>query len=355
MEHQADNDGYFKGRGAQIKTVNKFLKAQYVDEHIEGIDEPLIEAPSTQVFYETPKTIVNKVTSPDLGMMYSMNPYQGCKHGCIYCYARNSHEYWGFSAGLDFESKIIVKKNAPQLLEKFLLNPNWQPVPISVSGNTDCYQPLERKFEITRNILKVFARYRHPLGMITKNGLIIRDLDLLSDLAKDNLVHVYVSITTLDEDLRRVMEPRTASGIKRLKTVEILAKAGVPVGIMNAPIIPGLNHHEIPAIMKAAADHGASGAGMTVVRLNGSIGKIFEDWLRKNFPDRFEKVWNQICTLHGGNVNDSQFGRRMSGEGNFADTIHQLFNVSKKKFFAGRTMPPIDLTKFRKGGNLSLF
>jgi DNA repair photolyase len=354
MEEMQEDD-YFKGRGAQIKTGNKFLKGQYVTDHIEGLDEPLISAPTTLVFYESPKKIVNKVTSPDLGMMYSMNPYQGCEHGCIYCYARNSHEYWGFSAGLDFESKIIVKKTAPALLEKFILHPDWQPVPISVSGNTDCYQPLERKFEITRNILKVFARYRHPLGMITKNGLITRDLDLLSDLAKDNLVHVYISITTLNEDLRRVMEPRTASGIKRLKTVEALAKAGVPVGIMNAPIIPGLNHHEIPQIMKAAADHGAAGAGMTVVRLNGSIGKIFEDWLRKNFPDRFDKVWNQICTMHGGTVNDSQFGRRMSGEGNIAEAIHQLFAVSKKKYFAGKTMPPIDLTKFRKGGNFSLF
>jgi DNA repair photolyase len=350
-----EDEDYFKGRGAQIKTENKFLKAQYVEEHIEGLDEPLLSAPTTQVFQENPKKIVNKVTSPDLGMMYSMNPYQGCEHGCIYCYARNTHEYYGFSAGLDFESKIMVKKNAPQLLEKFLLHPDWQAVPISVSGNTDCYQPLERKFEITRNILKVFARYRHPLGMITKNGLITRDLDLLSDLAKDNLVHVYISITTLNEDLRRVMEPRTASGIKRLKTVEALAKAGVPVGIMNAPLIPGLNHHEIPQILKAAADHGALSAGMTVVRLNGSIGKIFEDWLRKNFPDRFEKVWNQICNMHGGTVNDSQFGRRMSGEGNFAEVIHQLFDVSKKKYFAGKKMPPIDLTKFRKGGNFSLF
>jgi DNA repair photolyase len=348
-------DGYFKGRGSQIKTGNKFLKAQYVSEHVEGLDEPLLSAPSTQVFYEQPKKIVNKVTSPDLGMMYSMNPYQGCEHGCIYCYARNTHEYYGFSAGLDFESKIMVKKNAPQLLEKFLMHPEWQAVPISVSGNTDCYQPLERKFEITRNILKVFARYRHPLGMITKNGLILRDLDLLTDLAKDNLVHVYISITTLDEDLRRVMEPRTASGIKRLKTVEALAKAGVPVGVMNAPIIPGLNHHEIPNILREAAEHGASGAGMTVVRLNGSIGKIFEDWLRKNFPDRFDKVWNQICTMHGGSVNDSQFGRRMSGEGNFAEAIHQLFAVSRKKYFAGKNMPPIDLTRFRRGGNLSLF
>ena len=348
-------EDYFKGRGAQIKTENKFLKAQYVTEHVEGLDEALISAPTTQVFQESAKKIVNKVTSPDLGMMYSMNPYQGCEHGCIYCYARNTHEYYGFSAGLDFESKIVVKKNAPQLLEKFLLHPDWQAVPISVSGNTDCYQPLERKFEITRNILKVFARYRHPLGMITKNSLVTRDIDLLTDLAKDNLVHVYISITTLNEDLRRQMEPRTASGLKRLQTVEALAKAGVPVGIMNAPIIPGLNHHEIPQILKAASDHGALAAGMTIVRLNGSIGKIFEDWLRKNFPDRFEKVWNQICNMHGGNVNDSQFGRRMSGEGNFADAIHQLFDVSKKKHFAGKKMPPIDLSKFRKGGNLSLF
>jgi DNA repair photolyase len=346
---------YFKGRGAQIKTHNKFLKVQYVTDHIEGLDEPLLSSPATQIFEENPKKVVNKVTSPDLGMMYSLNPYQGCEHGCIYCYARNTHEYWGFSAGLDFESKIIVKKNAPALLEKFIMHPDWQPVPISVSGNTDCYQPLERKLEITRGLLKVFAKYRHPLGMITKNSLVLRDLDLLTDLAKDNLVHVYISITTLDEDLRRVMEPRTASAINRLKTVEALAKSGVPVGIMNAPIIPGLNHHEIPKVLKAAADHGALGAGMTVVRLNGSIGKIFEDWLRKNFPDRFDKVWNQICTMHGGNVNDSQFGRRMSGEGNFADAIHQLFRASKKKYFSGRSFPSIDLTKFRKGGNFSLF
>jgi len=348
-------DEYFKGRGAQIRTVNKYLKAQYVTEHVEGLDEPLLSSPATQVFHETPKQIVNKVTSPDLGMMYSMNPYQGCEHGCIYCYARNSHEYWGWSAGLDFESKIIVKENAPALLEKFLLHPKWEAVPISLSGNTDCYQPLERKYEITRNILKVLARYRHPVGIISKNSLILRDLDLLKDLATDNLVNVYISITTLNEDLRRVMEPRTASGLKRLKTVEALASAGIPVGIMNAPVIPGLNHHEIPDILKAAADSGALNAGMTVVRLNGSIGKIFEDWLRKNFPDRFDKVWNQICSLHGGTVNDSQFGRRMVGDGNFADAIHQLFRVSKKKYFGDRKMPPMDLTRFRKGGNLSLF
>ncbi|MGC4022000.1 MAG: PA0069 family radical SAM protein [Cyclobacteriaceae bacterium] len=346
---------YFKGRGAQIKTTNKFLKAEYVTEHTEGLDEPLLENPHTQIFYESPKKIINKVESPDVGGMYSMNPYQGCEHGCIYCYARNTHEYYGFSAGLDFESKIIVKKNAPQLLEQQLLHKNWNAAPIMFSGNTDCYQPQERKLEITRKMLQVLFKYRHPVGMITKNGLITRDIDILQDMAKERLVHVMISITTLNEDLRRLMEPRTASSIKRLKTVEELSKANIPVGIMNAPLIPGLNHHEIPQVLKAAADHGALTAGMTIVRLNGSIGKIFEDWLKKNFPDPFDKVWNQICSMHGGNVNDSQFGRRMSGDGKIADAIHQLFRSSKKKFFAGREMPPYDLTKFRKGGAYSLF
>ena len=346
---------YFKGRGAQIKTENRFLKAQYVTDHIEGLDEPLLESPSTQIFFETPKKIVNKVDSPDLSMMYSMNPYQGCEHGCIYCYARNTHEYYGFSAGLDFESKIIVKKNTPALLEKHLLNKNWNAVPIMLSGNTDCYQPQEKKFEITRKLLNVFSTYRHPVGLITKNSLILRDIDLLKDLASDNLVHVFISITTLDEGLRRILEPRTASSAKRLKTIEELARAGVPVGVMNAPVIPGLNHHEIPNVLKAAADHGAMAAGMTVVRLNGSVGKIFEDWLRKNFPDRFDKVWNQICSFHGGQVNDSQFGRRMTGEGNIADAIHQLYRASKKKYFSEKQLPPYDLTLFRKGGNLTLF
>lgn len=349
------DDSYFKGRGAQIKTENRFLKTQYVTEHSEGLDEPLLETPNTQIFIENPRKIVNKVDSPDLGMVYSMNPYQGCEHGCIYCYARNTHEYYGFSAGLDFESKIIIKKNAAQALEQQLLGRNWQVAPIVLSGNTDCYQPQERKFQLTRQMLQVMARYRHPVSLITKNSLITRDIDILKDLASDNLVHVMISITTLDEDLRRVMEPRTASSVKRLKTIEALAQANIPVGVMNAPIIPGLNHHEVLNVIKAAADHGAATAGMTVIRLNGAIGKIFEDWLRKNFPDRFEKVWNQICSMHGGQVSDSNFGRRMGGDGNVADAIHQLFRTAKNKFMASRTLPPYDLTKFRKGGNLSLF
>ncbi len=349
------DEDYFKGRGAQIRTENKFLKNQVGSHHIEGLDEPLLESPQTQILHENPRKIVNKIESPDLGMMYSANPYQGCEHGCIYCYARNTHEYYGFSAGLDFESKIIIKQNAPRLLEEHLLGKNWNAVPIMLSGNTDCYQPQEKKLEITRQMLKVMARYRHPVSIISKNSLVLRDLDILTDLASDHLVHVYISITTLNEDLRRVMEPRTASAVKRLQTVEGLAKAGIPVGIMNAPIIPGLNHHEIPEVLRAAANHGALTAGMTIVRLNGSIGQIFEDWLRKNFPDRSDKVINQIKSMHDGKLNDSQFGRRMTGEGHFADSIHQLFRSSRKKYYQDRAMPPLNLTCFRKGGNLSLF
>ena len=350
-----EDSSYLKGRGAQIQPANKFLKAEFVTEHIEGIDEDFIENPQTQVFHETPKKIINKIDSPDLGMAYSMNPYQGCEHGCIYCYARNTHEYYGFSAGLDFESKIIAKINAPTILEKQLMEPSWKVSPIMLSGNTDCYQPLERRLGLTRKMLQVLAKYRHPVGVITKNSLITRDIDVLRELAGEKLVHVMISITTLDENLRRAMEPRTASAQKRLQAVEQLAKENIPVGIMNAPIIPGLNHHEIPEILRLAAEHGAMTAGLTVVRLNGAVAKIFEDWLRKNFPDRFDKVWNQISSMHGGSVSDSQFGRRMVGEGNIADIIYQLYRQSKKKYFDGRKMPPMDLTRFRKGGNLSLF
>ena len=349
------DDSYRKGRGAQIKTANRFLKAAYVTEHVEGLDEQLLGPVATQVFEETPRKMVNKVDSPDLGFSYSMNPYQGCEHGCIYCYARNTHEYYGFSAGLDFESKIIVKKNAPRLLEEQLVNRNWEAVPIQLSGNTDCYQPLERTYRLTRGLLAVLLRYQNPVGIITKNSLILRDLDLLRALAEQKLVHVYISITTLDEHLRGLLEPRTASAAKRLHTVEELAKAGIPTGVMIAPIIPGLNHHEIPEIVKAAAERGAVATGVQVVRLNGSIGKLFEDWLRKSFPDRFEKVWNQIRSMHEGNVNDSEFGRRLRGSGQLADIIHQLHRAAKKKYLAHGQMPAYDLTRFRKGGTLSLF
>ncbi len=346
---------YFKGRGAQTNTSNKFHVLEYVTDHIEGIDEPLLEKKKTQIYYEYPKKIINKVTSPDIPLSLSMNPYQGCEHGCIYCYARNTHEFWGFSAGMDFESKIIAKPEAPNLLEKTLLKKNWEVKPIMLSGNTDCYQPLEKKLELTRKMLQVLVKYQHPVGIITKNSLILRDSDILAELAKNNLVSVFISITSLDESLRRVLEPRTASAAKRLHVISSLTKLKVPVGVMVAPIIPGLNNQEIPRILEKSADNGALTAAMTMVRLNGAIQHLFKDWLAKNFPDRFNKVWHQIMEVHDGKVNDSEWGRRMKGSGELANTIHGLFKTSHKKYFSQRAMPPLDPHKFRRQGMMNLF
>jgi DNA repair photolyase len=352
MEENEEINNYFKGRGSQINTSNKFLKNRYVTEHDEGLDEPLMSDEKTQIFYEHPKKIINVVKSPDIPGMYSMNPYQGCEHGCIYCYARNTHEYWGYSAGLDFERKIIAKPNAPQLMEKQFMNKNWIVSPIMFSGNTDCYQPIERKLKITRQMLEVLIKFRHPAGMITKNSLILRDIDLLQELAKYNLVHVMVSITSLREDLRLKMEPRTATAKNRLKVIEQLTKAGIPTGVMTAPIIPGLNSDEIPQLIEAAANHGADCAGYTIVRLNGSIAEIFKDWIHKNFPDRAEKVLHHIADAHGGSLNDSRYGTRMRGEGNMIQSISQLFKMSVKKHLAGRKHVTFDLTAFRRPGEV---
>lgn len=326
-----DNE-YFSGRGAQINTHNRFNKQTYINAFPEMIDEEMVQAEQTQYIEVFPKTIINKVTSPDIPGMYSMNPYQGCEHGCLYCYARTTHEYWGYSAGLDFERKILVKKNAPELLEKAFQKKNWEPSPIMFSGNTDCYQPIERKLEITRKMLEVCLKYKHPVSMITKNALILRDLDIFSELAKLRLAHVMVTITSLDEGLRLKLEPRTVTYKNRMKTVKHLADAGVPVGIMTAPIIPGLTSHEIPQLIKTAAENGATVAGYTIVRLNGAIADVFKDWLHKNFPDRADKVWHQISDCHGGQVNDSRFGTRTRGEGKIAESIRNLFKMSVKKY-----------------------
>jgi len=324
---QNKSENYFKGRGAQFNPHNRFEKNDYVKEHDEGIDEWEEEDHKTSFIFGKSKSIVNKVDSPDVGMAYSLNPYQGCEHGCTYCYARNAHEYWGFSAGLDFERKIIVKTDAPALFKKFLEKKTWDASTISLSGNTDCYQPAERKFRITRQLLEIALEYRQPIGMITKNALILRDSDILTEMAKLNLCMVYVSINSLNEKLRQKMEPRTTTAKQRLKIVEDLSKAGIPMGVMVAPLVPGLSDHEIPAILKTIASCGAIAAGYTIVRLNGAIGGIFEDWLRKNYPDRFEKVWHMIQSCHGGNVNDSRFGERMRGDGNIAQMIRDNFKL----------------------------
>ncbi|NQZ75675.1 MAG: PA0069 family radical SAM protein [Ekhidna sp.] len=347
---------YWKGKGAQINTSNRFSGSYLSDESLDGIDEELIsEKPKTQVFLEHPKRIISRNDSPDLPMEASINPYQGCEHGCVYCYARNSHEYWGFSAGLDFESKIIVKPEAPRILEAEFLKKTWIPKPIMLSGNTDCYQPLERKYRLTRAMLKVCNRYKNPVSIITKNALVTRDIDILKSLAQDNLVKVIFSITTTDESLRVKLEPRTASIKRKLNAMELLSKEGIPVGVMAAPIIPGLNHHEIPKVLELSAKSGASFAGYTVVRLNGKVGEIFKDWLMKNFPDRVNKVWNQVEEMHGGGVNDSTFGRRMTGSGEMSKTIKQLFKISKNKYFNGKSVSDLNTSLFRRGGNYQLF
>ncbi|MCS6973010.1 MAG: PA0069 family radical SAM protein [Cyclobacteriaceae bacterium] len=349
------NEKHKPARGAQHNPLNRFRQQAFLKEHPEGVDEDTELKPQTQIFFENARAVVNEVTSPDLGIMHSVNPYQGCEHGCSYCYARTTHEYYGLSSGLDFESKIMVKQNAPVLLEKFLQRPSWKPAPIALSGNTDCYQPLERKLQITRRLLEVLWRYRNPVSIITKNRLIVRDLDLLQKMAQQNLVHVYLSVTTLDEDLRRVMEPRTATVRMRLQTIAELSAGGIPVGVMMAPVIPGLNDHEILKVAEAASANGARTMGYTVVRLNGTIGEVFSAWLKEHFPDRYDKVWKQIKTLHGGAVYDERFGRRLTGEGKWAEIIRQTVRTAQRKYFSGKTMPDYNYSAFRKNGMPTLF
>lgn len=359
MEESINKDqrsDYYKGRGAQINPRNRFLPGEYLQEHSEGIDEWWEPDAATEYIESHPKTIVNKVDSPDLGLMYSMNPYQGCEHGCIYCYARNAHQYWGYSAGKDFEHKIIIKRNAPELFREFLNKKSWKPAPISVSGNTDCYQPVERKMGITRQLLEVALEYRQPIAMITKNALILRDKDILQRLAAMNLVCVFVSITAMDEALRRVMEPRTATYSQRLRVIRELSDAGVPMGVMSAPIIPGINDQELSKILAAAKENGARSAGYTIVRLNDAVEVIFKDWLKKNFPDRYDKVCHLIASCHGGQMHDSEWGRRMRGNGNIADIIARQFKLHTARLGLNQEKFRLDTTLFRKpGGQLSLF
>jgi DNA repair photolyase len=345
------------GRGAGFNPANRFEKQRFELAEWEGIDELPEENPRTQYIPTNAKTLVNKVESPDIGPAWSMNPYQGCEHGCIYCYARNTHEYWGYSAGVDFEQKILYKPDAPRLLAEAFNKKGYKPEPIMLSGNTDCYQPLERKLKLTRQLLEVCLRYRHPVGIITKNALVLRDLDILVPLAELQLVHVYHSITTLDESLRRILEPRTSTTKARLKSLETLAKARVPVGAMFAPMIPGLNDHELPELMKQAAEAGIQAAGYTIVRLNGAIGPLFEDWVERHLPNQSEKILRRIKAAHGGQLNDSRFGTRMRGEGEPAEVLGKLFRAAQTKYLAERSMPKYDYSHFipQKGRQCELF
>jgi DNA repair photolyase len=325
-------------------------------EHIEAIDDWEEANTATQYLEQASRTIVNKVDSPDVGMGYSMNPYAGCEHGCIYCYARNVHEYWGYSAGLDFERKIIIKKNAPQLLRKFLMHPKWEGIPIMLSGNTDCYQPAEQRYRLTRSLLEVCNEFNQPVGILTKNSGILKDKDLLQEMARKNIVSAMVSITSFNEDLRRVLEPRTTTAGQKLKVIRELSQAGVRMGIMMGPMIPGLNEHEMQRIMKAAADQGATFTAYTFIRLNGAVKLLFHDWLYKNFPDRAEKIWNLIQQSHDGKVNDSRWGVRMRGEGNIAQMVQQQYKKYGKLYGMNAEEWSLDTKKFmRPGGQIRLF
>ena len=348
-------DPYLSGRGAQFNTKNRFLKEQLVREEIEAVDVPIAIGSDeakvpTQYLEQQVKSIVNKVDSPDLSMMYSMNPYAGCEHGCIYCYARNVHEYWGYSAGLDFESKIIVKMNAPQMLRKFLMNKKYEPTLIMLSGNTDCYQPAEQKYRITRSLLEVCNEFNQPSGIITKNSRILKDKDILQKMAKKRLVSVLVTITSFNEDLRRVMEPRTTTANQRLKIIEELSAAGIHTGVMMGPMIPGLNEHEMQRIMKEAGEAGAKFTAYTFIRLNGAVKFLFHDWLNKNFPDRADKVWHLIEASHNGKVNDSRWGVRMRGEGNIAEMVKQQYKKYGKLYGMNEDRWELDTSIFRRPG-----
>lgn len=350
-----------KGRGAQLNVPNRFLDLNHEFRNdflnycaMEGENFEEVKTKYLEVF---PKTIVNKITSPDVGMAFSMNPYQGCEHGCVYCYARNSHEFWGYSPGLDFERRILIKSRSAEILESLIKKKSWQAKTIVLSGNTDCYQPAERNYKITRSCLEVFLKYRHPVGIITKNALILRDLDLLKDLNAHGLISVSISITSLSEKTRSLLEPRTASIRKRLRTVEQLSAAGIPVNVMLAPIIPSVNSHEILNMAKAASEAGATSIAHTIVRLNGAIGIIFYDWIKKTMPDSADKVLRQIEACHGGNLNDSRFGTRMRGEGQIAEQIADMMKLAKRKYFKGKKMPELNTSSHErfKDGQLKLF
>src|SRR4026209_1056920 len=324
-----------RGRGASWSPANRFerLHIDVNDFDVVDTDPDESERPrrATQYFRDGTKSIITRNTSPDVGFETSLNPYRGCEHGCIYCYARPTHEYLGFSAGLDFESKIMVKTSAPDLLRAERESPRRQPQTLVLSGVTDPYQPVERKLRVTRGCLEVHAKFRNPVAIITKNRLVTRDIDLLCDLAAHNAVAVNISVTSLDSDLQRVLEPRTSSPQARLETIRRLHSAEIPTGVMVAPIIPGLTDHDVPKIMDACAQAGAQFAGSTIVRLPWAVAPLFEHWLEEHFPERKEKVLGRIRHLRGNRLNNPRWHTRMTGEGIFAEQIASMFAISCRR------------------------
>ncbi len=348
-----------KGRGTATAMPHRFeqrAREQY-DDGWGTLDQDAAEEhlpPATQVIEEMAKKIVTRNQSPDITFDYSINPYRGCEHGCIYCYARPTHEYLGFSSGLDFETRIMVKERAPELLRAELESSKWEPQVIAMSGVTDSYQPVERKLELTRRCLAVLAEFRNPVAIVTKNRLVTRDLDLLQELAQHNAVVVFISLTTLDTELRRVMEPRTSPPAARLATIAALARAGIPVGVLTAPMIPGLNDHELPNLLGAAADAGAQFAGYVTLRLPWQNKALFEQWLTEHFPLRKDKVLAGIRAVREGDLNSTEFGTRMRGSGQRADQIEKLFEVGCRKAGLNRVALALTTAAFRRPGGVQM-
>jgi DNA repair photolyase len=348
------------GRGTSVQPTNRFERLA-VELDTDAIDDPLADdtargaAVPTEYFRDASKTIISTNDSPDVPFSASFNPYRGCEHGCIYCYARPSHEFLGLSAGLDFETRIFVKEDAPGLLRAALSAPSWEPKVLAVSGVTDCYQPIERKLRLTRRCLEVVAEFRNPVGIVTKNALVARDVDVLAELASDACANVALSITTLDERLRRALEPRTSTADLRLDAVARLNAAGVPAGVMVAPVIPGLNDHEIPAILARAGEAGARFAGYTMVRLPYAVKDLFDEWLTRHAPDRRAHVLSRIQDVRGGKLNEATFGARMTGSGPAAELIQSLFRTARTRAGIPPRGPALRTDAFRRKGQLDLF
>jgi DNA repair photolyase len=335
-----------RGRGAVENPPNRFEKlAVELDPAERDPDDP---GPRTSFLRDTSRSAIARNNSPDVGFDFSINPYRGCEHGCAYCYARPTHEYLGFSAGLDFETKILVKEELPELLRRELASRRWKPATIALSGVTDPYQPIERRLGLTRRCLEVVVEFRNPVSVITKNHLVIRDVDLLKELAAVGAAMVNLSVTSLDSGLQRKLEPRTSAPARRLAAIEALAAAGIPVGAMVAPVIPGLNDHEVPAILAAVADAGGRHAGYVSLRLPYAVRGLFERWLELHFPERKDKVLGRVREIRGGDLNDPRFGSRMRGEGVYAEQIRSLFHASCRRHGLNLDRPQLSTAAFRR-------
>ncbi len=341
-------------RGSASDPKNRFEKLEYVSEPEEGVDE---EAPRRTIFLrDASQSVISWNDSPDIPFRAGLNLYRGCEHGCAYCFARPTHEYLGFSAGLDFESKIVVKERAPELLRAEFLKKSWKPQTVAMSGVTDCYQPIERKLELTRRCLAVFAEFRNPVSIITKNHLVTRDIDLLRELAAHRAVVVNISVTTLDGELAKVLEPRASPPARRLAAIEELSAAGVPVSVMMAPVIPGLTDHEIPALLAAVARAGACDANFVPLRLPWAVAPLFEQWLERHAPGHKEKVLGRIRELRGGKLYDASWGKRMRGEGIIAEQMRALFVSAKRRAGLSGVAPELSAAAFRASrSQLELF